>query len=33
MASEQGDELARLYKSLIVPPAMARAEAVASIEA
>jgi glycosyltransferase involved in cell wall biosynthesis len=32
MASEQGDELARLYKSLIAPPATARAEAVASIE-
>ena len=27
MASEQGDELAALYKSLIAPPAMARAEA------
>ncbi len=27
-ASEQGDELARLYKSLIAPPAIARAEPV-----
>jgi glycosyltransferase involved in cell wall biosynthesis len=31
-ASDQADELARLYKSLIAPPAMARAEAVASTE-
>ncbi len=32
MASEQGDELARLYKSLIAPPTVARSNAIASIE-
>ena len=29
LATEQGDELASLYKSLIAPPAVARAEALA----
>jgi glycosyltransferase involved in cell wall biosynthesis/Flp pilus assembly protein TadD len=31
-ASEQGDELARVYKSLMAPPAMVRVDAVATID-